>query len=410
VSTIVIGGGPAGFFAAITAREAAPDRPVLLLEKNPSVLGKVKISGGGRCNVTHACFDPRELITRYPRGGRELRGPLTRFGPAETMDWFTQRGVPLKTEDDGRVFPVSDSSASIVDALTGAAREAGVQVETRQTVTGLACEPGAFTLALADGRELRAERVLVATGGRTSSGGGADGYNLAAGLGHTIEPPVPSLFTFEIEDPLLAGLAGVAVPAEVRVSGGGKALRQTGPLLITHRGLSGPAVLLLSAWGARELHERGYAFDIEVAWLPGLRAEEVNEELQTWSRDHARATVAGGGPGGLPRRLWTALVGAAGVGDDRRWAELGREERRRLASLLTGTRLSVRGQALNKEEFVTCGGVHLNEVDFRTMQSKICPGLFLAGEVLDIDGVTGGFNFQGCWTMGWLAGMGMGAD
>ncbi len=398
---IVIGGGPAGFFAAISARREDPATPVVLLEQGAEVLRKVRVSGGGRCNVTHACFDPRELMAHYPRGARELRGPFHHFGPAETVAWFTDEGVALKTEDDGRMFPVSDSSATIVDALTAAARRAGVEVRLRSAVGALRREGDGFACELADGALLRASGVVLATGGRTSAGAGPGGYDLAAGLGHTIVEPIPSLFTFKCRAPLLEGLAGVA--AEVRVAAA--ELEAAGPLLITHKGVSGPAVLRLSAWGARALHGLGYAFELTVDWLPG--SGDAESVLQQRIRSHGKRGIAGDNPTALPARLWAALVRTSGIPEQGRWADLGREPRQRLAAALKATVLPVAGQTPFKEEFVTCGGVALGEVDFRNMASRVCPGLHLAGEVLDVDGITGGFNFQNCWTTGWLAGRGL---
>ena len=397
---IVIGGGPAGFFAAITARRGDPSTPVLLLEQGAEVLRKVRVSGGGRCNVTHACFDPRELVAHYPRGARELRGPFHHFGPAETVAWFADLGVALKTEDDGRMFPVTDDSATIVAALTDAADRAGVEVRTRCAVGALRRDAGGFACDLADGQVLRAERVVLATGGRTSTGAGPGGYDLARSLGHTIVEPIPSLFTFKCQAPLLAGLAGVATGVRVAAAG----LDATGPLLITHKGVSGPAVLRLSAWGARALHGLGYSFDLTVDWLPDLG--DADALLQQRIRTHGKRGIAGDNPTHLPARLWAALVREAGIAEQARWADLGREPRQRLAAALKATILPIAGQTPFKEEFVTCGGIALGEVDFRTMASRVCPGLHLAGEVLDIDGITGGFNFQNCWTTGWLAGRG----
>jgi len=404
---VVIGGGPAGFFGAITAREADPSRPVVLLEKVGEVLRKVKVSGGGRCNVTHACFDPRELTGRYPRGGRELLGPFHHWGPAETLDWFAERGVALKTEPDGRMFPETDDSATIVDCLRQAARDAGVDILTRKTVTAIEKDGENFLVKTASG-DLPCSAVLLATGGQTSADPG--GFDIARSLGHTIVDPLPSLFTFRCSDPLLEGLPGVATEAVVEVSDrprGRDDLRQGGPLLVTHRGLSGPAVLKLSAWGARDLHDQDYRFELAVDWLPGLSVEELDGLLQDRTRTQGKQQVASAGPGDLPRRLWSALVSRAEIGPESRWADLGRDARRTLVDILKGTRLAIHGQDTFKEEFVTCGGVKLAEVDFRTMESRRCPGLFLAGEVLDVDGVTGGFNFQACWTTGYLAGQGM---
>ncbi len=398
---VVIGGGPAGFFAAITARREDPDTPVVLLEQGAQVLRKVRVSGGGRCNVTHACFDPRELAAHYPRGARELRGPFHHFGPAETAAWFAAEGVALKTEDDGRMFPVTDDSATVVDALVAAARAAGVQLRTRCGAAAVARDGDGFSVATAGGETLRADTLVLASGGRTSAGPGPDGYDLARSLDHTIVPPVPSLFTFRSGAPLLAGLAGVATPVGLAAAG----CRSDGPLLITHKGVSGPAVLKLSAWGARALHDLGYTFDLAVDWLPGVA--DADALLQERIHSHGKRQIAGDHAADLPARLWAALVRESGIADQARWADLGREPRRRLAAALKASILPVDGQSPFKEEFVTCGGVALPEVDFRSMASRVCPGLFLAGEVLDIDGVTGGFNFQNCWTGGWLAGRGM---
>lgn len=406
---VVIGAGPAGLFGAITAREQAPHVPVIVCDRSARALAKVLVSGGGRCNVTHACFDARELATRYPRGGRELRGPLTRFGPAETVAWFAARGVALKTEPDGRMFPVTDDARTVAGALLEAARGAGVELRLRQGVRALLPrQGGGYTVELEGGDELAAARVLLATGGRTSRGDGdvADGHALAAALGHAIVPPVPSLFSLDCDATWLTSLAGVAVPdAAVAVGEGRAAVQRRGPVLVTHRGLSGPAVLVLSAWAARSLHDCGYRTQLRVDWLPGLPADGAGEMLQGWARGHGRQEILAAGPGGLPRRLWAALVARAGIAEGDRWGDLGRDARRRLADLLRATRLDTTGQSTHKEEFVTCGGVDLREVDFRTMESRLSPGLHLAGEVLDIDGVTGGFNFQSCWTTGRLAGL-----
>lgn len=406
---VVVGAGPAGLFGAITAREQAPHLPVIVCERSGRALAKVLVSGGGRCNVTHACFDAKELATRYPRGGRELRGPLTRFGPAETVAWFAARGVALKTEPDGRMFPVTDDARTVAGALLDAAREAGVELRLRQGVRALRpSEGGGFAVELEGGGELAATRVLLASGGRTSrgDGGGIDGHALAAALGHAIVPPVPSLFSLDCDAAWLTALAGVAVAkATVTVGEGRASVQRRGPVLVTHRGLSGPAVLVLSAWAARMLHDCGYRTQLRVDWLPGLPADGTGALLQEWARGHGRQEIAAVGPGGLPRRLWAALVAQAGIADGDRWGDLGRETRRSLAALLRGTCLETTGQSTHKEEFVTCGGVDLRGVDFRTMESRVAPGLHLAGEVLDIDGVTGGFNFQACWTTGRLAGL-----
>lgn len=398
-SIVIAGGGAAGFFAAIAAKETDPDVQVTILERGPAVLSKVRISGGGRCNVTHDQPDPARLIVNYPRGAKALRGPFTRFGPRETIAWFAGRGVELKTEADGRMFPVTDDSETVISCLVSAAREAGVDIRTRVAVTGV--EPG-FSVLLKDGSRLQADRVLLATGGAPAT------WQWAAALGHSIEPPVPSLFTFNITDERLEGLAGVSVQS-ARVQLEGSRDVHEGPLLVTHWGLSGPAVLKASAWGARLLHDSGYQHGVTVNWRPDLKRHEVQEMLQAARDDGPRRLIAGAGPFSLPQRLWRSLARAAGVGEEMRWADASKAVMAALAQEVHAGRFQVTGKGVFKEEFVTCGGVSLREVDFGTMESRIVPGLHFAGEVLDIDGITGGFNFQSAWTTGWHAGSSMAA-
>lgn len=396
---LVIGGGAAGFFAAIAAAEALKGRgKVILLEATGQVLSKVRISGGGRCNVTHGCFEPAELARRYPRGGRELLGAFHRWQPRDTLEWFAKRGVATKVEADGRMFPVTDDSATIVDCLERAARSAGVEVRLRSPVKALARDGEGFVATLADG-ELRADRVILATGG--GSGGG--GHALAAALGHAIEPPVPSLFTFHIAHRLLADLAGLSVE-DAATWVDGLRLRERGPILVTHNGLSGPGILKLSAWGARDLAAKGYRFTLRLSLVPDSDATAVGAALAELRTREPRKQVTTWNPFGLPARLWERLVEVAGIPAGTTWANLGAAHARSLAGWLTAAELPVAGKSAHKEEFVTCGGVRLREVDFKGMASKVAPGLHLAGEVLDIDGVTGGFNFQAAWTTGWLAG------
>lgn len=396
---VVAGAGPAGVFAAVRCRELAPAARVIVLERGREPLRKVLISGGGRCNVTNVRTDPRELAQFYPRGGRELMGPFTRFGPAETVAWFARRGVELRAQPDGRYFPVTDSSRTVVDALLRAAREGGVELRTGCGLRSAArAADGGFALET-DAGPLSARALLLATGG----GSGNAGWTAAADLGHAVAPPVPSLFTFRCRDPRLRDLAGIAfTDAEVRLAGTRR--RRRGPLLVTHDGLSGPAVLLLSAWSARELHALDYRFDILVDWIPAVSAAAVTEALAAARRDHPRRQVRTLAPVVLPQRLWESLVDGAALPDGRIWAELTRDEAATLVDDLKRTHFSVDGQSPFKEEFVTCGGVALREVDPRTFASRLVPGLYFAGELLDVDGVTGGFNFQGCWTTGWLAG------
>lgn len=403
---VIVGGGAAGFFAAIVCAEKNPSAAVTLYEATAHPLAKVRISGGGRCNVTHACFEPRELVKRYPRGGRELLGAFHRWSPRDTIAWFAARGVELKTEADGRMFPVTDNSATIVDCLTTAAETAGVEVRTSLGVrkvesVGTAAAP-AFWLTLTDNTELRCDRLLLATGGNRASAG----LTIASALGHAIESLAPSLFTFHIDDKRLAGLSGISVET-VESSVPGTKLKESGPLLITHWGLSGPAILKLSAWGARELAAANYEFPLQVNFVPPHTRESLLQEFVAVRSEHPRKQLGTWNPCGLPARLWDRLLTTVGIAPSTQWAGVANAALGALAAQLTGAEFKVVGKSMNKEEFVTCGGVRLREVDFKAMASRRCPGLHFAGEVLDIDGITGGFNFQSAWTTGWLAGQAM---
>lgn len=403
---VVVGGGAAGLFAAIACAEAAPEQRIVVLEKGPEFLAKVRISGGGRCNVTHACFEPRELAERYPRGGRALIGPFQRFQPRDTVDWFAARGVRLKTELDGRMFPVTDSSLTIVECLLAAARQAGVELRSNTGVAEIVRgADGRFALSLPRGETLVCDQLLLATGGCRAPAAG----RLAETLGHTLVPPVPSLFAFNLDLPWLRGLAGIAVE-DVEAAVPGTSLRERGPLLITHWGVSGPAILRLSAWGARTLQERDYCFPLQIDWAPTHNAEAWTAEFATRRRDNGARCVVNTPSAGLPARLWERLVLAAGIASEQRWAGLSRAGQQQLVRQLTRTEFPVVGKSLNRDEFVTCGGVRLGEVDFRTMASRRCPGLYFAGELLDLDGLTGGFNFQAAWTTGWIAGHALAAS
>ncbi|HEY5344734.1 MAG TPA: NAD(P)/FAD-dependent oxidoreductase [Verrucomicrobiae bacterium] len=413
---IVVGGGAAGFFAAIAAAENGAD--VTLLEKTSRFLEKVRISGGGRCNVTHACFEPREFATRYPRGERALLSPFQKFSARDTVDWFAARGVKLKTEADGRMFPITDNSETIVNCLMNAAQKAGVKLRLNCTVESVAKNAdGKFELTLgragsplpADGahgvtrptEKISGDKLLLATGGCRAAAAG----QMAVSLGHKIESPVPSLFTFQIETPWLLSLAGVSADAEISVPAA--KLRERGPLMVTHWGLSGPAILKMSAWGARVLHDLNYQFPLFVNWLPELNEEKITQQFQA-RRESAGAKLLVNVPlFPLTARLWEQLVLAAGIVRDARWAALTRAQSQALARQIMRSEFSVTGKSLNKDEFVTCGGVKLGELNFQTMESKLCPGLFFAGELLDIDGITGGFNFQAAWTTGFVAGNAM---
>ncbi|MGJ8696787.1 MAG: NAD(P)/FAD-dependent oxidoreductase [Verrucomicrobiaceae bacterium] len=395
---VVIGGGAAGFYGAITAAELGVPG-VLILERGAEVLTKVRISGGGRCNVTHHCFEPRELVENYPRGKKSLIGPFHRFQASDTVAWFESRGVELKVEGDGRMFPVTDDSKTIIDCLTGAARAAGVEWRTRCGVEAVEQrEDGTFLIKTATGEELEARCVLVATGGVRTKPARVP----AEDLGVAMEGAVPSLFTFKIEDERLRDLAGVSVPeATVRA---GKIVTK-GPVLVTHWGLSGPGVLKASAWGARELAEMGYRFELRVNWTGEMTEAEVSDLFREQREGFgSRKVLKRSLIEGVTRRLWQSLCLAAGIADETTWATMTREQGRELVGELTDCRFAVEGKSLNKDEFVTCGGVKLKEVNLKTMECKKVKGLYFAGEVLDIDGVTGGFNFQAAWTTGHLAG------
>jgi len=397
---VIVGGGAAGFFAALACAEKPGGAEIFILEKTSQFLAKVKISGGGRCNVTHACFDAREFASRYPRGARALISAFGKFQAADTVAWFERRGVKLKTEADGRMFPATDSSQTIIDCLLHAAQKAGVKLKTNCGVEGVARKSGGgFELALSNGNKLACDKMLLATGGcRTAALG-----QLAVSLGHTLEPPVPSLFTFHVETPWLRKLAGVSVEA-VEASVPGTKLRERGALLLTHWGLSGPVILRLSAWGARELHGKSYQFTLQINWLPDLNGEKLAASFQTCRRAQPAKFIVNTAPAKLPARLWEQLVLESGVARETRWSSLSGGAQHKLIQQLLRSEFPVTGKSLNKDEFVTCGGVRLGEVNFKTMASRLCPGLFFAGELLDIDGLTGGFNFQAAWTTGWLAG------
>ena len=400
---VVIGGGAAGFFGAI-ACATHPRTQVTLLEASRQPLAKVRISGGGRCNVTHACFDPSRLVQSYPRGGKALRGAFSRFQARDTVDWFAAHGVKLKTEADGRMFPITDDSTTIVDCLIAAAKASGVEIRTGAAVASVRRQTSGFEVGAKSG-DLQCDRLLLATGSSQI------GYQIAKALGHQIEPPVPSLFTFNIFDDRLQDLAGVSVDSvQLRLQMDGKTqLEQTGPLLITHWGLSGPAVLKLSAWGARLLHDCHYQATLLINWLPQFNPEVLRQKLLLVKSEWSRKAISTSCPVELPRRLWQYLVARVGMESENRWAELSNKTLNQLVQELTQGRYLLNGKGVFKEEFVTCGGVSLKEVNFKTMESRCCPGLYLAGEILDIDGVTGGFNFQSAWTTAWLAGQAMGS-
>jgi len=396
---IIAGGGPAGFFAAIHFAELNPNLKVLILERASQTLGKVIISGGGRCNVTHACFDPAKLITFYPRGGNELRGAFTRFQPRDTVEWFESRGVKLKIESDGRMFPITDDSNTIAECLRESARKAGVKVQVGASLIKVEKNHSdEFKLEVRHDAKvffLQTKKLLIATGSDRKT------LDVLKSLGHTIIDTVPSLFTFNIKDKRINGLAGVSVD---NVALKMDSITTRGALLITHWGLSGPAVLRCSAWGARILFEKRYASSLTVNWLGDYKPDAALEVLtrnKEWKENARKKVSSTPAFSQIPIRLWKQLVSFVG---EKNWADLSKSELRKLAEELTAGEFQIQGKGQFKEEFVTAGGVSLKEVDFKTMQSRVVDGLYFAGEVLDIDGITGGFNFQSSWTTGWIAG------
>ncbi len=391
---IVIGGGAAGIFAAISAKTAHPDSRVVLLEKSGVLLSKVRISGGGRCNVTHGCFDPRTLVKNYPRGEKELIGPFHRFQAQQTIDWFESRGVKIKIEEDGRAFPTTDQSQTIIDCLLTEAKNLGVEILLRQKIDRISKTESGFLIDRKEAEPLTSSHLLLATGSSP------EGFKWAEELGHTIQKPVPSLFTFNSPTSSLKVLSGISInPVEVQILGTSRI--QRGPLLITHFGFSGPAVLKLSAWEARFLHACEYRFEIAINWLPDHTAEKIYEALYAFKKRNPQKSLSAEYLFDLPKNLWKGLLGEI---SEKRANDISLKELQIFAQRLHADCYQIEGKTTHKEEFVTCGGVALKEIDFKTLQSKLCPGLFFAGEILDIDGITGGFNFQNAWTTGFIAG------
>jgi predicted Rossmann fold flavoprotein len=395
---LVIGGGAAGFFCAVNAARMNPLLRVIILEKSSKVLSKVKVSGGGRCNVTHACFDVQELSKRYPRGEHFVRKAFHQFFTKDTIAWFEERGVKLKAEADGRMFPVTDSSQTIIDCLLREVNKYKVELLLNREVKKLEVENEKWKVELNNSDSITADYVCIASGGFPK----LQQFDWLKGTGHTIVPPVPSLFTFNIPQHPITQLMGVVVP-EATIKIQSTKLKNTGPLLITHWGMSGPCVLKLSAWGARELQERNYDFTINVNWLNDAKEQDVKEELQLIRNTNGSQKIVNNNLFHLPNRLWAFLLQEAGIKDEVRWADLPSKEQNKLIQLLCNHPFHVKGKTTFKEEFVTAGGVDLKQVDANTMQSKLHPHLFFAGEILDIDGITGGFNFQHAWTSAFIA-------
>lgn len=391
---IVIGGGAAGFFAAINAAELNSELEVLILEGSNKVLQKVKVSGGGRCNVTHACFVPNELVEFYPRGKKELLGPFHKFMTGDTMEWFENRGVSLKIEDDNRIFPESNSSQTIIDCFLETAKNAGVEVKMSTRVDSIKKNDDQFVITT-NLEEFIADYVLIAAGSN------AKVWEMVGSLEHTIVPPVPSLFTFNIESDIIKDIPGVSVPwGSVKVLN--SKLAESGPLLITHWGLSGPGILKLSAWGALEMYKKHYCFEIEVNWL-SKKIENVLDFLKVTKKKHSKKMVANHSVfEEISKRFWLKLVASAAIPPNFQWAQLSNKQLEDLATQLTKCKFKVTGKSTFKDEFVTAGGVDLKEINFKRFESKLHKNLFFAGEVLNIDAVTGGFNFQNAWTSAWI--------
>jgi predicted Rossmann fold flavoprotein len=390
---IIVGGGAAGFFTAINIVKKKPKLKVAILERGADVLQKVRISGGGRCNVTHACFEPNELVKYYPRGEKELRGPFHQFSSGDTIEWFKKHGVELKIEDDGRMFPVSNSSQSIIDCFLEATQKLGIKILTGQSVQSIFKKENVWKIETQNENYI-AEKLILATGSNPKI------WEMLQTYGHAIVSPVPSLFTFNIKDPRIKELPGVATQVTVKVKD--TKLESTGPLLITHWGMSGPAVLKLSAWGARILHDKNYQFSIFVNWLNDVDADDAEKKLKALKQEHAKKAVSKKSPFDFPNRLWENLVLASGIETETKWADLSKTQLQNLSSQLTNGTFQVNGKSTFKEEFVTAGGINLKEVNFKTMESKLHENLYFAGEIVNIDAITGGFNFQNAWTSGFI--------
>ncbi|NNT70707.1 NAD(P)/FAD-dependent oxidoreductase [Flavobacterium sp. IMCC34852] len=390
---IIVGGGAAGFFTAINIVESNPKLKVAILERGKTVLEKVRISGGGRCNVTHACFVPNDLVKFYPRGEKELRGPFHQFCSGDTIEWFEKHDVELKIEDDGRMFPTTDSSQTIIDCFLGLTQKLKIEVLTGQSVQSLFHGDNYWKVET-NHETFSCQKLVMTTGSNPKI------WELLENMNHTIIPPVPSLFTFNIKDTRIKDLMGVSAFAHVKVKG--TKLEASGPLLITHWGMSGPGILRLSAWGARILAEKKYQFVLEVNWLNDITFDEAMESLKELKQEHAKKIVSKKSPFEFPNRLWESLVLASAIDTETKWADLTKMQLTNLANQLTNGQFQVNGKSTFKEEFVTAGGVDLREINFKTMESKLHENLFFAGEIVNIDAITGGFNFQNAWTSGFI--------
>lgn len=394
----IIGGGAAGFFAAFSTKEHHSNAEVIIFEKTDKLLSKVKISGGGRCNVTHACFHVNQLSRAYPRGGKSLKKAFGQFQPKDTIAWFSKRAVVLKTESDGRMFPNTDDSQTIIDCFLKEASMKNIRILKKHSVKRLIKENHGYSLFFDDSQSFF-DKVIIATGGSPK----IDGFNWLKNIGHSIVSPLPSLFTFNMPTEPIKELMGLVVKdATVRVQG--TKLAHKGPILITHWGMSGPAILKLSAWGARLLYEKKYQFQIQINWLSIKSEVDVHEILNATLENHPKKKISNTNPFGLPNRMWIHLLRKVQIDAHSLWLDLSKKNKNKLINILLNDVYAVSGKTTFKEEFVTCGGVSLSEVSFKTMESRLCKGLYFAGEVLDVDGITGGFNFQAAWTSGFIAG------
>ncbi|MEJ1236844.1 NAD(P)/FAD-dependent oxidoreductase [Chryseolinea sp. T2] len=393
---IVIGGGAAGFFGAIQAAATRPGLRIAVLEKTQKLLTKVKVSGGGRCNVTHACHNPFELARHYPRGEKMLKQSFKEYHADDVVQWFKSRGIELKTEGDGRMFPVTDDSQTIIDCFLTEATRLNIDIQRGAAIISVV-RGTVFTIASADGRSWQSKHLLIAIGGHNNT----EPYNWIRALGHTVVPPIPSLFTFNDKERRFQDLMGIAVPAgEVKIAS--TKFAERGPILITHWGLSGPAVIKLSAWAATYLHEQRYVFDVRINWT-GESDGKCRETFTEAKISRSKQKIHGHPMFSIPQRLWVRLCELSDIEVSRVWGEVSNRELNKLTEHLVNTVMHVSGKTTFKEEFVTCGGVELNEIDSTTLESKKVPGLYFAGEVLNIDGETGGFNFQAAWTTAYLA-------
>lgn len=394
---IIVGGGAAGFFTAINIVEKNPKLKVAILERGKEVLTKVRISGGGRCNVTHACFVPNDLVKFYPRGEKELRGPFHQFCSGDTIEWFEKRGVELKIEDDGRMFPISDSSQTIIDCFTNATKKLGIDIFLNHSVQSIfksETTEGNYWKVETTSENFVCKKLIMTTGSNPKI------WEMLSEIGHTIVEAVPSLFTFNIKDKRIMDLMGLSAFANVKVKN--TKLEASGPLLITHWGMSGPGILRLSAWGARILADKNYQFILQVNWLNDASFEETLEKLKELKLEHSKKAVSKKSPFEFPNRLWESLVLASEISEETKWADLTKNQLNNLANQLTSGEFQVNGKSTFKEEFVTAGGIDLKEINFKNMESKLHENLFFAGEIVNIDAITGGFNFQNAWTSGFI--------